>query len=307
MTSQGCDRCGRQVFYRRRYSGESLCVKCFSESIEEKVRKTISKYGMLRHGDKVGVAVSGGKDSLSLLQIMAKILPDHGSKLFAITIDEGIQGYRDESISNAEAVAGRLGVPIKIFSYKQIFGFTQDEAMARRSTKITSCAMCGTFRRRAIDIASEKLGIDVLATAHNLDDMVQTFLINFMNGDTKRLGWVGGSSESPHFRARRIHPFMEVYENESALYAFANGLPMQSVHCPYMNEGIRSSIRVYLNSLEEEHPGIKYMMLKSALSIASGLNRQEVKAVLCSVCGLPASQDPCSACRLTSVLSPATS
>ncbi|MEM0117026.1 MAG: TIGR00269 family protein [Conexivisphaerales archaeon] len=298
MVSQKCDKCNRNVFYYRRYSGERLCSYHFSESIEDKVRKTISKYKMLRHGERVGVAVSGGKDSLSLLYILSKILPEHDSELCAITVDEGIRGYRDESLLNVKEVAERLGVELLIVSYKELFGFTQDHAMMNRTSKISSCAMCGTLRRRALDIAAKRLGLNVLATAHNLDDMIQTFLINFMNGDINRMGWTSASSQSNAFPIRRIHPFMEIYEKEAALYAFANELPVQSEHCPYMNEGIRSSIRVYLNTLEEEHPGIKYMMLKSALMISERIKSEHSKPMECSKCGLPSSGPICSACMI---------
>lgn len=303
MQTLKCMNCAGPVFYTRRYSGESLCSACFRQSIESKVRRTISKYRMLRHGERVAVAVSGGKDSLSLLTIMAKIVPKHGSELVAITVDEGIEGYRDESISNARLVTERLGVPLHVVSYKQLFGFTQDQAISNRTGKVTSCAMCGTFRRRAIDVASEQLGIEVLATAHNLDDMVQTFMINLMNCDLKRLGWFGGTSQSERFKVRRIHPFMEIYEKEAALYAFASGLPMQSTHCPYMDEGIRSSIRIYLNSLEEAHPGIKNMMLKSALGVAERLRQPKTESTRCISCGRPSTGELCSTCELLSTLS----
>ncbi|MEM0075717.1 MAG: TIGR00269 family protein [Conexivisphaerales archaeon] len=300
-----CDRCNRQVFYRRPYSGESLCEKCFSNSIEEKVRRTISRYNMLKHGERIGIAVSGGKDSLSLLSIMSKIAPDHGSEIIAITIDEGIEGYRDESIENARYITRKLGIKMIVLGYKDLFGFSQDEAMTRKSTKITSCAICGTLRRRAIDIAISRADVDVVATAHNLDDMVQTFLINVMNGDMRRLAWLSGVSSGSAFKTRRIHPFMEIYEKESTLYAFVNHIPLQTEKCPYMNEGIRSTIRAFLNGLEDLHPGIKLMMLKSALSIAESLRKDygSVAAKRCSLCGLPSSKDPCLACQLSSMLS----
>lgn len=298
MTDQTCDRCNRNVFYHRKYSGERLCILHFCESIENKVRETISKYKMLRHGEKVGVAVSGGKDSLSLLYIMSRILPEHDSELYAVTVDEGINGYRDESIVNVEKVTKMLGVKTLFVSYRELYGFTQDEAMVKRKTHISSCAMCGILRRRALDIAAKRLDLDVLATAHNLDDTIQTFLINFMNGDIKRIGWLSGSIESDVYHIRRIHPFMEIYEKEAALFAFAKGLPVQSEHCPYMKEGIRSSIRVYLNKLEEEHPGIKYMMLKSALAISERLRLESKVAIKCLKCGLPSSNPVCSACNL---------
>jgi len=303
--SARCDRCGKDAFYHRAYSGETLCRKCFAGSIEDKAKRTIDKYGMLRHGDRIGVAVSGGKDSLSLLKILARVTEGHGSKLFALTIDEGIEGYRAESLKYASDVALDLGVEHLVFSYKELFGFTLDEFLKDRRVKLTSCAICGTFRRRAIDIAAAKGGATVLATGHNLDDMVQTFLINLLNGDLKRIPWLNSSrGPSDGFRVRRVHPFLEIYEKEIALYAFGEGTPLQTIPCPYMDEGIRSSVRGYLNGMEEKHPGMKYSLLRSALELSEKLVVDQPIAGTCSRCRYPSTSDPCSVCALLDAIKP---
>ncbi|MGI0083860.1 MAG: ATP-binding protein, partial [Nitrososphaerales archaeon] len=164
--SRSC-RCGGKTVYFRAYNGESLCSNCFNDSIIEKTKRVISKYGMLRYGDKVGVAVSGGKDSTSLLYVLNQITKGHGTKLYALTIDEGIEGYREESVKNAERLAESLSIPILVCSYKELFGLDLDEAMRKRDEKgvrTTSCAVCGPLRRRSIDRAAEKLGVSVVAT-----------------------------------------------------------------------------------------------------------------------------------------------
>jgi cytoplasmic tRNA 2-thiolation protein 1 len=297
-------RCGEKTVYFRAYNGESLCSSCFTSSIYEKVKKTISKYGMLQYGDRVGVALSGGKDSSSLLQIMYDIMKGHGSQLFAITIDEGIEGYREESVKNAEKMASKLSVPLIVRSYKEYYGLSLDEAMATRSEKglkITSCAMCGPLRRRAIDRAAEELGVNVVATAHNLDDILQTFYINLYSGDVERIGWLDPEFRpmSEYFKMRRIKPAMEIYEQELAFFAYLSNLPFQSESCPYMNEGIRTEIRMQLNELERKHPGIKYSTLKTVLSISKRLLSVETPnkvASRCENCGSISSGSICSVC-----------
>src|ERR671939_27057 len=97
-----CSKCQKtdSVYYRA-YSGEYLCKKCFLRSIEDKAARTISKYSMIDYGDRVAVGVSGGKDSLSLLYVLKMLFDKHlnnGNELVAVTIDEGIEGYRDESL-----------------------------------------------------------------------------------------------------------------------------------------------------------------------------------------------------------------
>lgn len=300
-----CDNCGKDVFYHRAYSGESLCRSCFSESIEDKAKSSIAKYGMFRHGDYIGVAVSGGKDSLSLLRILTRITAAHGSKLVALTIDEGIEGYRAESLSYVAEVAEKLGVPHLLYSYKELFGFSLDEALKDRRTRLSSCAICGTFRRRAIDVAAMKAGVTALATGHNLDDMIQTFMINLLSGDLKRIAWMNSSRDGSNgFRVRRVHPFLEVYEKEIALYAFGNRTPLQTIPCPYMDEGIRSEVRTYLNEMEEKHPGMKYTLLKSALELSEETVVEQPPVVNCRRCGFPSTSDPCSVCTLLDAVKP---
>ncbi len=304
-------RCGKRTVYFRAYNGESLCSECFSSSIVEKVKKTISKYDMLHYGDSVGVALSGGKDSTSLLYVLSTIMKGHGSKLFALTIDEGIQGYRDEAVKNAENLCSELSIPILVSSYKEFFGFSLDEALKERDereVKTTSCAFCGPLRRRSIDLAAESLGVNVVATAHNLDDVLQTFYINLYAGDTERIKWLDPKFRATEsgFRLRRIKPMFEIYEQELALFAYLNNLPFQSESCPYMNEGIRTEIRLHLNELERKHPGIKYSTLKTVLEISSGLDlddERKKKARRCEKCGSVSTGPICSVCQTLSLVS----
>ncbi len=303
-------KCGARTVYFRAYNGQSLCAKCFNESILEKTKKTISKYDMLHYGDRVGIAVSGGKDSTSLLYVLNEIMKGHGSKLYALTIDEGIEEYREEAIKNAEKLAEKLSVPLLIASYKDFFGFTLDEALEdrkERGIKATSCSVCGPLRRRSIDLAAEELGVNVVATAHNLDDVLQTFYINLYAGDLERIRWLDPTfRQNSQFKLRRIKPMMEIYEQELAFFAYLNDLPFQSESCPYMDEGIRTEIRVHLNELERKHPGVKYSTLKTILGIASSIqidSEKSKKIMRCEKCGSVSTGRICSVCQTLSLVS----
>jgi cytoplasmic tRNA 2-thiolation protein 1 len=301
----GCTRCGAEkVAYTRRYSGESLCAACFSSSIVEKTRRTISRYGMLRRGEKVGVAVSGGKDSLSLLRVLHSLSQDGRNELVSISVDEGVEGYRDEALAHANEVASRLGIRQITLSYQELFGFSLDRALRWEGERdVSSCSFCGVFRRRAIDEAAARAGVDVVATAHNLDDYVQTFTMNLLHGDVERLGWLDPSYSDDSFPVRRVKPFMEIYEEEVALYAFLSGLPLQSVSCPYMHEGLRSEVRDYLNRMEASHPGMKNVLLRSSLEVVSRFGPPRGKESLpCRVCGKPSSSGLCGVCRMKAKL-----
>ena len=191
MSASACKT--REAFFHRQYSGETLCKKCFTQSIEAKVRATITRYHMLNFDDHLAVAVSGGKDSLSLLHILAKLKRFRPkTTLTAVTVDEGIAGYRNEALEIAAANCKKLEIPHHIVSFKELYGFTLDEiilkARSKGETELTACAYCGVLRRKAINIGARQVKANKVATAHTLDDEAQTILMNIFRGDI--IGWL---------------------------------------------------------------------------------------------------------------------
>jgi len=141
------------------------------------------------------------------------------------------------------------------------------------------------------------LVVGVIATAHNLDDMLQTFFINMISGDTNKVGWMDPDTSKNSLR--RIKPFCEIYESEIVFYAFTNKIPFQSEPCPHMNEGIRTEIREFLNSLENHHIGIKNSLYKSTLKISQIVKDSNHKQkMICLNCGNECTGKICSVCNL---------
>jgi cytoplasmic tRNA 2-thiolation protein 1 len=269
----------------------------------------MQKFSMLGHRDKIAVGVSGGKDSLALLYVLKKFFEEHNrTNLVAITIDEGISGYRDESLQIVKDFCSQIQVETKISSYSDLFGLDMDQAMRQRpSEKMTSCSMCGTFRRRAIDMMAETVGANVVATAHNLDDQLQTFMINLLSGDTERIGWM--HPESVQYGPnglKKVKPFLEIYEHEIVFYAMLRDIPFQSEECPYMHESIRTDLREFLNNLETSHPGIKYNAYNSITKISKILKTSSMVSVphpqKCLICGRNSAGRICSVCKTLQVL-----
>ncbi len=293
-----CDRCENQAAYTRKYSGEKLCSECFSNSILRKTAKTISKYNMIKHNELVAVAVSGGKDSLVLLNIINQMAASHNFRIKAITIDEGIPGYRNEALEIVQTFCAKLNVEHKVFSYKELFDLTLDEALdLRGNEKTSSCSICGTLRRRAIDHAAKDIGADVIATGHNLDDTLQTFVINMLSGDTTKIGWMDPDTSTNTLR--KIKPFCEIYESEIVFYAFTNDIPFQTEPCPHMNEGIRTEIREFLNSLEGKHSGIKNNLYQSIIKVSQIVkNTNHKQKIICIKCGNECTGEICSVCNM---------
>ena len=293
-----CNRCENKAIYSRKYSGENLCSHCFSNSIVRKTAKTISKYNMIKNNELVAVAVSGGKDSLALLKIIHNMALSHNFRIKAITIDEGIPGYRNEALEIVKNFCKELKIELKVYSYKELFELTLDEALElRENEKTSSCSICGTLRRRAIDFAAKDVGADVIATGHNLDDTLQTFVINMLSGDTNKIGWMDPDTSSN--KLRKIKPFCEIYESEIVFYAFTNNIPFQSEPCPHMNEGIRTEIREFLNSLENQHSGIKNNLYQSIIKISQTVKKYESKQkITCKKCGNQCTGNVCSVCNI---------
>jgi uncharacterized protein (TIGR00269 family) len=294
-----CLKCQEKAVYHRKYSGEKLCSNCFNNSLIEKTRKTISKYKMINYGDKVAIGVSGGKDSLALLDILIKIKEYKDFELIAITIDEGIANYREEAIEIALNAASKVGVKQVVLSFKELFNFGLDEALRnRKENKITSCAICGPLRRRAIEIGAKKVGANIIATGHNLDDILQSFMINLFSGDVYRIKAGDPRKEAKkEFMIRRIKPFMEIYETEIAFYSFLNELRFQTLECPHMNEGIRTEIRNSLDNFENKHSGIKLSLMKSMFEICENIKLNPKQLQSCNICGYNSSSNPCSTCK----------
>ncbi|TRO52698.1 TIGR00269 family protein [Candidatus Bathyarchaeota archaeon] len=296
----------REAFFFRSYSGEKLCKKCFVESIEAKVRGTIGKYHMFSFDDRIAVAISGGKDSISLLNILAKTERKHPkSSLVAITVDEGIKGYRDEALEIAATTCKALDVEHNVISFKELFGFTLDEIIARRGSKgkreLTACAYCGVLRRRALNVAARNVCADKVATAHTLDDEVQTSLMNIFRGDIARLANEKPVTDKIHpSLVPKVKPFCEVPERESTLYAYVRQIRFQDTPCPYASEALRNDIRVMLNRMEEKRAGTKFTVFKSIERIRSALidvvEKEEFRE--CAICGEPSSSSLCRTCEM---------
>ncbi len=302
-----CSICRRrEAFYYRPYSGERLCRRCFVKSVENKVRATIAEYGMLEYDDRVAVAVSGGKDSVSLLHVLAKIEGEYPkSSLVAVSVDEGIRGYRDEAIKIAVENCEKVNVEHHIISFKELYGFTLDEIVdrlrAKRRPQLTPCAYCGVLRRKALNIIARKVEAKKLATAHTLDDEAQTVLLNILQGDSLRLVREKPFTDEAHPKlVKRIKPFCEIPERETALFAYVKRIRFQRYPCPYASQAMRNDVRLFLDRMEEKHSGLKFAVVSFADKIRRAMEKNYGKERLreCVQCGEPTSQETCKACEM---------
>lgn len=302
-----CSICGRPAVYINHVSGKAYCRKHFLEYFDRKVRRTIRRYSMFSTNEHIVVAVSGGKDSLSLLHYLHKLskrVP--GWRITALLIDEGIEGYRSITKKDFLRVVDELNVDYKIASFKEYIGYSLDEIVRigkEKKLPYLPCSYCGVFRRYLLNKVAREIGATVLATAHNLDDIIQTYVMNIINNSWDkilRLAPVTGPLDHPKF-VKRVKPFYEILEKETALYSILNNLYPKFVECPYARLNIRWTIRRQLNELDDKYPGTKYSLLRSLLRIIDILSKHKDEIIrgeikTCGVCGEPSAHKICRAC-----------
>ncbi|KAH6931320.1 hypothetical protein HPB50_023520 [Hyalomma asiaticum] len=243
------------------------------------VHETIVRAHLFQPGDYVAIAASGGKDSTVLAYVMKLLNERHnyGLQLVLLSIDEGITGYRDDSLKTVERNQEQYGIPLEVLSYKDLYGWSMDEIVAQIGRR-NNCTFCGVFRRQALDRGAAKLGVNKMVTGHNADDIAETVLMNVLRGDIARLQRCTAITTGSEGAIPRSKPFKYTYEKEIVMYAHFKKLDYFSTECIYSPNAYRGHARAYLKDLEAIRPS-------SILGT-------------CSHCGYISSQECCKACML---------
>lgn len=293
-----CNYCSEEPVAYLKYFNGKLCKNHFCELTERRIQKNITKHELLQKNDKIAVAVSGGKDSTVLLHYLSEFRKRMPLSLFGIVVDEGIKNYRDKSIKVAKKNFKELKVPYKIVSFKKEFRKTLDE-IVKTGEKIP-CSYCGVFRRRLLNNAAKSIKADRIATGHNLDDEIQSVVMNYMRGDFARMQRIGPKTTAGKGFVQRIKPLREIPEKEIGLYALLQNYNFYPAECPYTSDSFRGDVREHLNRLEAVHPGIKFSILKGADKLNKLLERQKFFAALheCKKCGEFSTEMVCKVCKL---------
>jgi uncharacterized protein (TIGR00269 family) len=293
-------KCKKPAITFIRYSGAHLCKNHFIEYVEKRVKKDLKKQGRITADTTIGIALSGGKDSTVTLYLLHEIFSERPDiTLSAITVDEGIQGYRDTSLPIAKKNCKRLGIEHHIITFQDTIGITMDQ-IASKHDEIGECSYCGVFRRFCLNKKTKELGINRLVTGHNLNDMAQSILMNFTNGDMQKLARLGPHSRIQPGLIPRFLPLRTIPEKEVMLYALAKNIEFHNAECPYATRALRGLYRDVLDTLEESTPGTRHSILNSYESIKDLLLAQypPMRLNTCPTCGEPTSQTTCKTCLL---------
>ena len=280
-------------------AGERLCKHHFTDYFESKVLKTIRQFELIGKEENLGIALSGGKDSLTVLNILSKLSQQNPKiRLNAIAINEGIHGYRDKTLEKAKEFCNENNIKLNIFSYKEEFGLTLDEML--KILDVKPCTICGIFRRYLLNKKSRELKLTKLATGHNLDDECQSILMNQLKNNIQasaRLGPKVGLMQDDKF-VQRVKPLYLCTEKEVTTYAFLNGLLDNFAECPNVPQSFRAQVRDTLNDLEHKFPGTKYSIVNSFLQMLPFLKQQfkDEAIKVCIKCSEPSANDVCNAC-----------
>ncbi|CCD26860.1 Ncs6p NDAI_0I02920 [Naumovozyma dairenensis CBS 421] len=313
--SQLCELChSRKAVIKRPKNLQKICKLCFFHVFETEIHNTIVTNNLFYKGERVAVGASGGKDS-TVLAHMLKYLNEkynYGIEIVLLSIDEGIVGYRDDSLATVKRNQQQYQLPLEIVSFKELYNWTMDEIVATAGIR-NSCTYCGVFRRQALDRGAEKLGIHHVITGHNADDMAETVLMNILRGDVARLekstAIITKSKGSP---IKRSKPFKYSYQKEIVLYAHFKKLDYFSTECTYAPEAFRGTAREFMKNLESVRPSCiidiiqsgENLVLKQKKVHTNGQQNSNkvaggfVDGNRCTKCGYLSSNDICKACIL---------
>jgi len=271
----------------------------FNQKLEERIRELIRDYKLIEEGELVAVALSGGKDSLLVLHVLADLRDDLGFDIVAITVDEGIKDYREKALEAARYNTKLLGVELVEKSFIEEFDFSLDDVYGIFKSP---CIPCGVFRRHILNRAARSLGADKIATGHNMDDEIQSFMMSLVRGDTRKFSKFGPKLEVIHSKLiPRIKPLWNTSEEETRTWAILNNIRVHLEDCPYSTLSLRARIKRFLNGVESKRPGTKDLMMRSFIKTFK-MEQEEVELFECEVCGEPASMRTCKACELLSVI-----
>lgn len=308
MTSMKCHKCDTRAAIRMRQHRLALCKDHYIEWFVEQTERAIRKYHMFTRDERVLVAVSGGKDSLALWDVLWKL----GFQADGLYINLGIdseEDYSDESERYAVEFAADRNLNLRVINVNEMYGETIPQMARRarraRSGRLKPCSACGMVKRHEMNRIAHDLDYPVLATAHNLDDEVAVLFGNVFKWQTDLLSRQFPVLESAEGFSRKVKPFCRFYERETAAYSLLRGIPYIEEECPYAVGSKQLYYKDMINKIEEDQPGAKLAFYVGFLNareqgMFKDLSQEEREVALhpCPTCGTPTSSaGECAFCR----------
>lgn len=294
-----CSSCEAPAVVDQPYRAAHVCAEHFLRSVDERVREEFHRQ-LPRFGrGTIAVALSGGKDSAVALAQAHRYFGRRATvRLVAISVDEGVAGYRARTLTAAATLTERLGVEHRVVRAEDELGTTTDRA-AESLPETIPCSFCGVWRRQLLNRAARDVGADALVLGFNLDDLAQTVLMNLVRGDLDRLVRMAPHRTPQPGLVPRLAPLALVPEREVYLYARLRSLPFEHGECPHAGRASRNLFREVVWRLEEELPGTRQSLLRTHDRLVDRWLAGDGAGAptVCRSCGEPSAGDLCRACE----------
>jgi uncharacterized protein (TIGR00269 family) len=297
-----CDICGDVAVIGMPQHRLNLCEAHYVAWVPRMVERAIATYRMFPPDEPILVAVSGGKDSLALWDILIRL----GYHTEGLYIHLGIphEGYSDASEERVRAFARDRDAPLRVVGLEETYG-RGIPALSRERRRKRPCSVCGLVKRHIMNRAAYEGGYGAIATGHNLDDEVAVLLQNTLHWQAGYLRRQAPVLPASHPRlARKVKPLCHLYEREMAAYALVRGIDYIEDECPYASKATTLFYKELLSRLEAGSPGAKMQFYVHFMRAKEhGLFGEAPDAVEaltdCTRCGQPTSADGlCAFCRL---------
>jgi uncharacterized protein (TIGR00269 family) len=266
--------------------------------IEKKVKETIEKYNLIEKNEKVVVALSGGKDSTSLLYILHKL----GYNVSGLLIDLDLGEWSKKHNENMKKFCAELNIPLTIVDLKKEIGYgiCYVKAIVKKHKNVSGCTVCGIIKKYILNKWAKNLDADKIATGHNLDDEAQTVLMNFLKGNLSLGAGSTPSSGIPSKKfVQRIKPLFFVPESEIKKYAEKNKFDILYDKCPCAIGTYRVETRKWMNNFSDKE---KLKIVENFQKLIPELRKKQKPGMECSICGENSRNEVCNACKIFEVL-----
>ncbi len=299
MTNPGmkCSRCRGPARHRLPAHNARFCDQCLEVFLQRQVAKAIKQFRMLRPGQEVVAAVSGGKDSL----VLWKVLLDLGYQVRALHLDLELGDFSRGSLDACQAMARRLGEPLMVRNVRELLGASVDQIVAANRREF--CSVCGTLKRHLINRICAELDVDTVASGHHLDDEAGRLLGNLMRGHQQYLDNQWPVLEGLRLNgriglARKVKPLCRLGGEEIQAYALSLDLPFLEGRCPRSKGATLPYYQQAVRYLERKMPGTRRDFYLGFLRRKGGPPPPPEPAGTCNRCGAPTYVELCTTCRL---------
>jgi uncharacterized protein (TIGR00269 family) len=290
-----CRACRGPAVIDLRAHNANFCAEHFLAFCRDQVAKAIKRFAMLDPADRVLVAVSGGKDSLALWDLLL----DLGYDADGLVIGLGIGEYSDRSTEHARAFARQRGAHLVEIDLRGDHGF--DVPTAARATRRAPCSACGLSKRHLFDRAAVDGGYDAVATGHNLDDEAAVLFGNTLRWNTDYLARQRPVLPARGGFPRKVKPLVRLGEREMAAYCVLRGIDYIVDECPMAVGNKHIGYKEALNAVEATSPGAKHAFYHEFLAKAADrfVDADEASEdATCRRCGSPSTNEVCAFCLL---------